>query len=103
MTKEYIKHAAIKRSDNIISIGKNHADIIKKCPFGTCKNLSIQGFVTNTNRFVDRKEAAKIAFKAKQIKEYKRGQILLSEEIWFYGDYEYDEKKGYFLPEFKLF
>ncbi len=29
----------------------------------------IQGFLTNTNRFVDREEAADIAFKAEQVKE----------------------------------
>jgi hypothetical protein len=39
-----------------------------------------QGFLTNTNRFVDRKEGAKIAFNAGQIKEeIKR---LFSEDLY---------------------
>lgn len=40
----------------------------------------IQGFLTNTNRFVDREEAAKIAFEAKQIEEPK--QTLYSEDLY---------------------
>lgn len=39
-----------------------------------------QGFITNTNRFVDRIEAAKIAFEAKQIKEPLK--YLKSEDIY---------------------
>ena len=40
----------------------------------------IQGFMTSDDRFVDRKEAAKIAFAAKQIPEMKRE--LYSEDIY---------------------
>ncbi len=40
----------------------------------------IQGFLTNTNRFVDREEAAIIAFEAKQIKELK--ETLYSEDLY---------------------
>lgn len=39
-----------------------------------------EGFVTNTDRFVDRKEAMPIAFEAGQIpKEY---ELLISEHLW---------------------
>lgn len=41
---------------------------------------NIQGFLTSLNRFVDRKEAAGIAFKARQIKEKK--DKLFSEDIY---------------------
>lgn len=40
----------------------------------------IQGFLTNTNRFVDREEAAKIAWKAKQIE--KELVTLYSEDLY---------------------
>lgn len=40
----------------------------------------IQGFLTNTNRFVDRDEAAVIAYKAGQIKD--RRSFLISEDLY---------------------
>lgn len=40
----------------------------------------IQGFLTNTNRFVDRTEAGKIAFDAKQTK--KHCSTLYSEDLY---------------------
>ena len=44
---------------------------------------SIQGFLTSKNRFVDRKEGAKIALEAKQIKELKFSKTdLYSEDIY---------------------
>jgi len=97
--QEIIRAAAIRRNDGVISEGKHHAEIIKKSPVGTCKKGSIQGFVTNLHRFVDRKEAGKIAFEAGQISKDPKGDIILSEEIWFYGDYDYTEEKGYFIKE----
>jgi hypothetical protein len=97
-SSERIKAAAIKRNDGVVSTGKDHAEVFKKSPFGTCKAGSVQGFVTNSGRFVDRKEAAKIAFNAGQISKYEEGQILLSEEIWLFGEHKYDEEKGYYLP-----
>ena len=98
---EFIKAAAIKRSDGVISIGKHHAEIIKNSPFGTCKAGSEQGFILEDGSFVNRKTAALIAFNAGQIKSYEKGDYLISEEIWFWGDYEYDKDKGYYLPENK--
>lgn len=39
-----------------------------------------QGFLTNDNRFVERAEAAEIAFKSGQIKVEKT--YLFSEDVW---------------------
>lgn len=95
---EVIKHAAILRTDSRIIFDRDHALCIKRSPLGTCKAGSIQGFLTNENRFVDRKEAAKIAMLAKQIDKWKEGQILISEELWCEkdnGKHFYDDKLGY--------
>lgn len=40
----------------------------------------VQGFLTNTNRFVNREEAGEIAFKSGQIKE--ETDCLFSEDLW---------------------
>jgi hypothetical protein len=40
----------------------------------------VQGFLTNTDRFVDRKEAGKIAFDANQIKQ--QTERLFSEDLY---------------------
>jgi len=95
--REYIQFAAILRNDQCIVFGKDHAECFCKSPFGTCKNDANQGFLTNRMRFVGRKEAARIAHKAGQISEYKRDQILISEEIWWNpkSGYIYDPQKGY--------
>lgn len=99
MIKEYIIFAAIKRTDKCIIYGKHHAECIAKSPFGTCKNGSVQGFLTSELRFVGREEASKIAYMRGQISSWKKGQILMSEEIWSKemsnGSYEYDIEKGY--------
>jgi len=41
-----------------------------------------QGFLTNTGRYVDRAEAAKIAIAAGQIENTQRGTRLYSEDLW---------------------
>jgi len=95
MIKEKIAHAAIKRNDGIISTGKSHYAIISTSPIGTCKGKKAkQGFLTNKNRFVDRKEAIQIAYNAKQVK--KKSRILMSEQIWIDNNFEYDSIKGYY-------
>jgi hypothetical protein len=43
-------------------------------------NTEIQGFLTNTDRFVDRKEAAQIALDSGQIKE--EVKKLFSEDLY---------------------
>lgn len=43
-------------------------------------NSDTQGFLTNTDRFVGRREAAKIAFESKQINQIK--EELFSEDLY---------------------
>ena len=76
---EKINCAAIKRSDNIIIAGRNHAFVFQHSPKGTCGQNSEQGFITSNARFVGRTEAADIAFEAGQIK--KPTNVLFSEDI----------------------
>jgi len=97
---EKILHAAIVRSDAIIAIGKNHADCIRTSPPDTCKGGSLQGFVTSEKRFVNRGEAAVIAFKAGQI--LKETDKLFSEHMWskherFNGFHIWDKDRGYYV------
>jgi len=79
---ERITYAAILRTDKCIIFGICHLDCITRSPHDTCKDKSVEGFLTNEYRFVDKYEAAKIAFKANQIDYWKVGQILTSEELW---------------------
>ena len=100
---ERITHAAIIIKDGSIEIGKSHADIIKKCPFGSCVGNDVwQGFVTSTGRYVDRLAALRIAIEAEQVDKDSdciRNLGLLSENIWSDTAHEYDADKGYFIPE----
>ncbi len=98
---EHIIFAAIKRTDNCIIFGRDHAECIKKSPKGTCKMENRKlgfGFLTNKLRFVSRKEAARIAYEAIQIDKWEDGQMLISEELWSEapgGKFRYDETFGY--------
>jgi len=100
---EKIKHAAWKRNDGVVAIAKQHADCIRKSPPDTCmKGSENQGFVTDTDRYVEREEAAEIAFKAGQIE--KQPRILFSEHMWskherFNGKHTYDQERGYIEEE----
>ena len=101
--KETIQHAAIKRSDGIISIGKMHSHIIHKSPYGTCKAGSEHGFVTSLGRFVLRPEAAYIACYSEQIPnahyELLNHVGLISENLWDYCGFEYDPEIGYYKED----
>lgn len=83
-TEEYILCAAIRlKFSRVLICGHRHGDC-----YATLEHLnkkvnltfSRQGFLTSRNRFVNRKEAAKIAFKAKQIQ--KETDILISEDLY---------------------
>lgn len=95
---EAIKHAAIKCSDTRQGVGRDHSMVFQSQPKGFFKN-GVQGFVTTTGRFVDRREARTIAIAAKQIPNKHAGDILISEELWHYGPYEWNEEQGYHLPQ----
>lgn len=46
-------------------------------------NVANQGFITNTGRFVDRKEAMKVARAARQLKrDVGKATGLVSEDVW---------------------
>jgi len=72
--------------------GHRHADIIRTmvnllgkrtCTNGEdCAGKSVQGFVTNTNRFVDRYEGIKIAREANQIISDTTFKELYSEDLY---------------------
>jgi hypothetical protein len=72
--------------------GHRHADIIRTmvnllgkrtCENGeNCAGKSVQGFVTNTNRFVDRYEGMKIAREANQIISDTTFKELYSEDLY---------------------
>lgn len=66
-------------------IGKNLIDSDEETPIRVLINKpdserEIQGFITNTDRFVDREEGAEIAFNAGQIKH--KVNMLMSENLY---------------------
>lgn len=98
-TKEYILCSAIWFDDGVrvypnqpinvnsgyVVCGRRHHDCfeISIILSGRDRDKSIgvtQGFLTNKDRFVDREEAARIAFSSGQIKEEK--SRLYSEDVW---------------------
>ncbi len=102
--KEKILHAAVLTVTGYIVIGKCHADC-----FWAGKNMGLvmssksydQGFITNKGRYVDRKEAARIAKRAGQLvddhnRKAKKVKYLLSEDIWYQRTrYIYCSMRGY--------
>ncbi len=74
----------------IVVLGHRHGQCIwttasltglRTCTNGDdCTGEHEQGFLTNTNRFVDREEGAKIAFTAGQIE--KKKETLYSEDLY---------------------
>ena len=65
---------------NIIT-GKRHCDCFEKMfHYGVKSQYHIEGFLTDSNQFVDRYDGAQIAYQAKQITEPLN--ILYSEDIW---------------------
>lgn len=92
MTKERIISAAVLRNDGIIVEDKDHSNCINKSPEGTCVGEGvIQGFMTSERRFVEREEAAEVAFKAKQIDYDPTGEKLYSEDILHSGYCVWDD------------
>ena len=76
-----IKEAAILL-DGKIWTGRRHGEIISKIveAGGRTPVTADQGFVTECGKFVDRKEAAEIAFAAGQTS--KNVRILMSEDLY---------------------
>lgn len=61
-------------------LGFRHCDILERFKGEVSNKLTDQGFITSIGRFVDRKEAAYIAYKAGQIPELK--SVLYSEDLY---------------------
>ena len=97
MKQEYILCSAIWYQDGEIYVhqpkniemgfvicGRRHHNIVntigQKFYFRTAENSHVQGFLTNLDRFVDRKEAAQIAFNYGQIPALKKE--LFSEDLY---------------------
>jgi hypothetical protein len=74
--------SAVRMKDGKVFTGKRHNHAIEAAyNAGYRDQLDLeQGFVTSTGEYVDREEAAKIAFQSKQIK--KQVKILYSEDLW---------------------
>jgi len=84
---ERIADAAIMGNDGKIYSGRNHSIIINE--YGADgkfkgKGTSNQGFITDTGRFVGRKEAAEIAIAAEQCDAttLRLGGLLMSEDLY---------------------
>lgn len=101
--KRRVKAAAYIRTDGELATGRSHAEIIKASPYGTCKGDSVSGFIDNHDQFISREVAWKIAKEAGQLvlaKIVKRGEYLLSEEIWSdreNGQWTYDYENGEYV------
>ena len=91
--REFILCAAIKRNSTRechkmyhnndiydIELGYRHADIFHRFGKDISRDPYDQGFYTSKGRFVNREEAAKIAFEAGQIDEQKK--TLFSEDLY---------------------
>ena len=63
-----------------VELGYRHHDIYLRYGKELLKQRDAQGFFTSNNRFVDRKEAAKIAFECGQIN--KEVEVLFSENLY---------------------
>ena len=107
--KVWIKAAAIR-----VNIGNNEKIIIEGKHHGKCfgqyfrehssslnRGNHFQGFTTNKGEYVSRTEAGKIAFAAGQILDDPKGNMIISENIWFHGPCDYNPINGYYFREGK--
>lgn len=82
---ERIVEAAILQ-EGIVYRGKRHHECIAKIRKETGQGMlpySVQGFLTNLTRFVDREEAARIALACGQIEKLKyHSKKLFSEDLY---------------------
>jgi hypothetical protein len=79
-----IKRVALKISDDVVVGEENlrHDSLYSEPIFQRVKNgeFHVQGFVTDTGEFLNRKQAAEHAFKCGQISELT--DCLVSEDLW---------------------
>jgi len=81
---ETIEYAAIYVDSIVYSQPRpaRHHDIINSRSPGTLTGKEVEGFVTNTSRFVDRVSAMRIAVAAKQLLQPSDKKELFSEDLW---------------------
>jgi len=79
MEHERIISAAVTCINGTIAVGKCHNDCVKQLGHF---DLLERGFLTNKNKFVDRKTAWKIAKEAGQIETDNTSGILMSDFLW---------------------
>lgn len=86
---EMITHVAIRHEGEIFQLTKpyRHHDVIRliidKKKVTRVGGDSVQGFTTNTNRFVDREAACVIALRAHQVRvKHGAANELFSEDLW---------------------
>lgn len=82
---ERIKESAILFPNMIVYTGKRHCDCFAaaRAAGETSPRNEVQGFVTEEGRFVDRREAARIALKAGQIEKLQYSSTnLFSEDLY---------------------
>jgi hypothetical protein len=97
---EKIRHAAVRAENcTMIFLGKCHADCFEQAyhiGWKLSSRADHQGFMTSRGRFVNRRDAAKIAFETGQVKH--KIDILFSEDLWSPQDggrFLYDSVRGY--------
>lgn len=81
--KEYV-HQPKNITVGYVVCGRRHHNIISLLGqvFDTNSRHCEQGFLTNTDRFVDRIEAMEIATKAGQVNNTRKDKLLFSEDLY---------------------
>jgi len=83
MREEIVRAAIQLKTGEVISLPapmRHHHIIAHMHKMGVCRLGSKQGFLTNMDRFVDRKEAATIARLTGKVRS--NIKVLFSEDLW---------------------
>ena len=77
-------HQPVNIDEGIVICGLRHCNCfaVMGATALTKTTPNVQGFLTSKNRFVDRKEAFKIAYTAKQLKHIHSPGLLFSEDLY---------------------
>ena len=77
-----IESSAIRQNGKLY-IGRRHHNCFHQMRLLKVTHIgSEQGFITNKDKFVNRKQAARIALRSKQIKKLNWPPLLYSEDLW---------------------
>ena len=83
-------HHAGNIDTGFLAVGYRHCDCVELLSevyknreyIKDVQNRNIQGFLTSYKRFVDRVEAGIIAYRARQLRHYKNGMEIYSEDLY---------------------